>query len=137
VKDGTAVYLGQVAARKIGNGLNAMIPATVAQNSPALRGILFRGLGAVVTGIAARKVVPKYAKLVTAGAFAELVNFAVTQNPTLNAFLSGYASPMVLRSGTRGWPLPGSGVRGYLPSSGVGAVGAMPLIGLPQTVGVS
>lgn len=138
LKNGTAVFGGMIAARKIGNGLNAMIPATVAQNSPVLRGILFRGLGALVTGIAARKVLPKYAQMVTAGAFAELVNYAVQQQPTLNSFLSAYsASPVIVR-GQRGYPLQmGSGVRGFPGNPGFPALGATPLIGLPTTVGFS
>lgn len=138
LKDGTAVFGGMIAARKIGNGLNAMIPATVAQSSPVLRGILFRGLGAVVTGIAARKVLPRYAKMMTAGAFAELVNYAAQQQPTLNSFLSAYSAAPVVVRGTRGYPLQlNAGVRGYPGNPGYPGLGAMPMIGLPTTVGFS
>lgn len=134
VKDGLAVWGGQIAARKISNMLGTLVPASIGQNSPALRGIITQGLGAVVTGIAVRRILPKYSKLATAGAFANFIDFAVRQNPTANSFLSAYAQPVVVR-GARGYPLPASNVRGYLPGSGVGAI--PPLIGLPTNVGMS
>lgn len=134
IKDGLAVWGGQIAARKVSNMLGTLVPASIGQNSPALRGIITQGLGAVVTGIAVRRILPKYSKLATAGAFANFIDFAVRQNPTANSFLSAYAQPVVVR-GTRGYPLQMTpGVRGYLPQGGLGA---MPLIGLPQTVGMS
>lgn len=135
VKDGLAVWGGQIAARKISNMLGTLVPASIGQNSPALRGIITQGLGAVVTGIAFRRILPRYSKLATAGAFANFIDFAVRQNATANSFLSAYAQPVVVR-GTRGYPLQMTpGVRGYLPGAGLGA--AMPLIGLPTTVGMS
>lgn len=127
VKDGAAVFGGMVAARKIGAGLNAMIPASVASTSPGLRGVIAKGLGAVVTTLAARKLTPRFAKLVAAGAFADVIQSAVSLNPTASAFLSAYSRQVLPRMNAYPTALPAGGrVNGY--------VHAMPIIGLPQNV---
>lgn len=95
VMDGGAVFVGQVAGRKLGAALNTMLPATILANSPAVRGILSRIAGATVTSIAARKVLPNYARFITAGAFSEVINFAVSQNATAASFLSAYSRRVV------------------------------------------
>jgi hypothetical protein len=125
VKDGGAVFAGQVAGRKLGAGLNAMLPATVLASSPAARGILSRLAGALGVSIAARKVVPNYARFVTAGAFSEVINFAVSQNATAASFLSAYSRRAVPVARVSGYPraaaLPAGrpGVRAYPRSVGM------------------
>ena len=125
VMDGGAVFVGQVAGRKLGAGLNAMLPATLLQNSPAIRGILARVAGATVTSIAARKVLPNYARFITAGAFSEVINFAVSQNATAASFLSAYSRRVVAVPRVSAYPravLPAARVSAYPRSVGMPAV---------------
>lgn len=125
VMDGGAVFVGQVAGRKLGAGLNAMLPATLLQNSPAIRGILARVAGATVTSIAARKILPNYARFITAGAFSEVINFAVSQNATAASFLSAYSRRVVAVPRVSAYPrsaLPPVRVSAYPRSVGMPSV---------------
>lgn len=135
VKDGATVFVAQVATRKIGAGLNGMIPATVGASSPAVRGILTRLGGAIAVSMIARKVAPARARLAMAGAFAEVVNFAVAQNPTASSFLSAFPSRRVIPAGGGGrrvaaWPQAAAVSAGR-------KMGAYPMrsVGLPVGVG--
>jgi hypothetical protein len=113
--DGLSVVGGQIVARKGAALINGVLPNTLLQGQPTVRGLGTRLVAALVTTAVARKVVPAQARMLAAGAFAEVVTFALNANPSLAGFLSAYPSGRVL------------------PGRGVGRIGAYPrgLVALP------
>jgi hypothetical protein len=98
LKDGAAVFAGQVAARKVRGAVTGMLPAsTQATVSTGVGQVGLAIASAVVTTLAARQFAPRgFGRLIAAGAFTEAINAVVAQTPVA-PFLS--AIPIRSRSG--------------------------------------
>jgi hypothetical protein len=142
LKDGGAVVLGQVAARKIKGAVTGMLPATAqAQVSSGIGAIGLSLVSAIGASLIAKKALPGQARLIAAGAFSETINQALAQTPVA-PFLAGttrrpvrlVANPVAARriaGGVRAWP--GSGV----PAAGRTGVAAWPRsVGMPTNAGM-
>ena len=135
LKDGGAVVLGQVAARKIKGAVTGMLPATAqAQVSSGVGAIALSLVSAIGASLIAKKALPGSARLITAGAFSETINQALAQTPVA-PYLAGTTRRPV-RLVTNG---PGmrrvAGVRAW-PGSGVSPTGRTGVAAWPQTVGM-
>lgn len=142
LKDGGAVVLGQVAARKIKGAVTGMLPATAqAQVSSGVGAIALSLVSAIGASLIAKKALPGQARLITAGAFSETINQALAQTPVA-PYLAGTTRRPVrlvtngpgarrIAGGVRAWP--GSGV----PQAGRTGVSAWPRsVGMPTNVGM-
>ena len=135
VKDGAAVFAGQVAARKVRGAVTGMLPANA--QATVATGVGQIGLAiasAVVTTLAARQFAPSgYRRLIAAGAFTEAINAIVAQTPVaayLSAFpvrsrvRSGYNVPAgrtaVASGGLRAYPLAGRAGMSAYPTARIG-----------------
>lgn len=135
LKDGGAVVLGQVAARKIKGAVTGMLPATAqAQVSTGVGAIALSLVSAIGASLIAKKALPGQSRLIAAGAFSETINQALAQTPVA-PYLAGTTRRPVrlvtnagarrIAGGVRAWPgAGGTGVR----RSGVAA--------WPQTIGM-
>lgn len=91
LKDGGAVVAGQVVTRKLRGAITGMLPAD--QQAKMKSGVGYIGLcllSAVVTSLVAKRALPNYSRLISAGAFSETINAALAQSPTAVKFLSAY-----------------------------------------------
>lgn len=134
LKDGGAVVLGQVAARKIKGAVTGMLPATTqAQVSSGVGAIALSLVSAIGASLIAKKALPGQAKLITAGAFSETINQALAQTPVA-PYLAGTTRRAVrlvnphqarIAGGMRAWP-----------GSGVSPMGRTGMAAWPQSVGM-
>ena len=127
VVNGVKVVAGQVVVRKVSGAVNAILPASM--QASAVGGIVSRALVATGAAVAVRKFAPKHAEMVTAGAFAEVINYALAQNASTAKFLSAYPVrpvAIVARGGARRPALPAGGRVAAYPRS----------VGMPVMVGM-
>lgn len=138
LKDGGAVVLGQVGARKVRGAVTGMLPANVqAQVSGGVGAIALSLASAVVVSLVARKALPGQARLISAGAFSETINAALAKTP-IAPFLSAYPPRRIAlapagrgRPGVAAWPgQPAIPVR-----AGVAAYPMMRSVGMPINAG--
>lgn len=138
LKDGAAIVGGQVAARKIRGAITGMMPA--AQQAGLKSGAGYVGLslvGAIITSIAAKKLIPTQARMITGGAFSEVINAGLAQTPAA-AYLGAFGPSRRLiapaaRRGVAAWP--GSGARPL--AAGRTGMAAWPKsVGMPSNAGM-
>lgn len=110
--DGVSVSGGRLATRKLAAAAAAMLPAPEAGSTmEKVQAVGVRVASALAVGFAARRFAPKWARMITAGAFSDAVDCALAQTPAA-PFLSAFARvrrpaalPMPARRvGTSAWP---------------------------------
>jgi hypothetical protein len=135
LKDGGAVVLGQVGARKVRGAVTGMLPANVqAQVSSGIGQIALSVASAVVVSLVARKALPGQSRMISAGAFSETINAALAKTP-IAPFLSAFPSRRVLPAARRGV---GAWAGAQLPrqTAGVSAWPTMRTVGMPMNAGM-
>ncbi len=128
LKDGVAVSVGQIATKKLGGIVQQYVPGL--SGSGTAQAIGSKALAAVGTALIVRKVFPRGARMIAAGAFSEVVNAAVAATPVgATLGLSAWPAPVAPTRGIRAWTpapaLPAAGVRAWP----VARVGGMRVIG--------
>lgn len=137
LKDGGAVVLGQVGARKVRGAVTGMLPANLqATVASGIGQIALSIASAVVVSLVARKALPGQSRMISAGAFSETINAALAKTP-IAPFLSAFPArrmPVALPAGR------GRGVAAWpgaaLPRAGVSAWPGMRSVGMPVAAGV-
>ena len=124
LKDGVAVSAGQLVTKKLGSIAQQYVPGL--SGTGAVPVIGSSALAAVVTSLAARQFVPRASRLITAGAFSQVVNAAIAQTPLAGTLgLSAWPAPVAPVRAVGAWParpaLPAAGVRAW-PSARVGGM---------------
>lgn len=124
LKDGAGVVVGQVGTRKLANLARQHVPGLSA--TTGIMAVAPTFVGAIATAFVARKALPKYSRVITAGAFAEAINQALAQTPVatyLSAWPMGGARVGTVSAwpGRAALPAPAPGVRAW-PSRRVGIV---------------
>ena len=90
LKNGLGVYGGLVATRKIRGAITGMLPASAQATVQGTAGKIGLSLAsAIVASVIARRILPRFAPFIAAGAFAEVVDCAVQATP-VGAYLSAY-----------------------------------------------
>lgn len=123
LQNGLGAWGGLVATRKIRGAITGMLPATTQATVQGAAGKIGLSLAsAIVASIVARRVLPRYAPYIAAGAFAEVVDCAVQQTPVA-AYFSAYprfrayptpAAPgLVVAGGRTALPARAGGLRAY------------------------
>jgi hypothetical protein len=112
VKDGSAVFAGQVVARKVRGAVTGMLPANAqAAIATGAGQVALAIASAVVTTLGAKQFVPQgYKRLVAAGAFSEAINAVVAQTPVAG-FLSAFPARRVYPVLPNGRAVPSNLVR--------------------------
>lgn len=136
LKEGSAVFAGQIANRKLANLVQQYVPGLKivnADGTPNLLGVFgSRILSAVAVGFVAKKAAPGWSRLITAGAFADAIGATLANIPAAAPFIG--ATALIRRpGGVSGYPrlpggngLAGRGMSGYPRSAGMPAnVGGM------------
>jgi hypothetical protein len=133
LQDGAAVFGGQIANRKLANLLQGKIPGlsiVAADGSASVVGVFgSRVLSAVAVSLVARQVVPRYSKLIAAGAFADAIGATLSTIPAAAPFIG---ATTLVRPRVAAYP------QAPRITNGVGrvGVGAYPRsMGLPVNVG--
>jgi hypothetical protein len=80
LKNGAAVFLGQLVARKTQGALSGMLPATV-DVTTGMNSVFIKGAAAVAISVGARKLMPKYAAYAAAGAWSEVIAAGLAMSP--------------------------------------------------------
>lgn len=108
LKDGGAVVLGQVGARKVRGAVTGMLPANLqAQVATGAGQIALSLASAVVVSLVARKALPNHARMIAAGAWSETINAALAQTPIaplMSAFPARRRVASAPRRGVAAWP---------------------------------
>lgn len=145
LKDGTVIVGGQIGARKIRGAITGMIPVTSQASVQSGAGyIALTVVSALIVSLAAKKFVPAYARMATAGAFSETINAALAQTPVA-AYLGAFApvrrrvipSGAGNRRGVAAWP---GASASYMALQGARTgVAAWPMprsVGMPSNAGM-
>lgn len=134
LQHGLGAWGGLVATRKIRGAITGMLPATAQATVSGTVGKIGLSLvSAIVTSIVARRVLPRHAAFITAGAFAEVIDCGVQATP-VGAYFSAYprlrAYPGTLPAPSTGRSVVAGGARA-LPARGLRAYP------LPRAVGAT
>lgn len=141
LKDGGAVVVGEVGARKVRGAVTGMLPASV--QSQVGTGVGKIGLSiasALAVSLIVKRVMPGQARMVTAGAFAEAINCALSTTP-IAPYLAAYppvripANARALQHANARAALPRAGVSAW-PGAGLSAWPMGRTAGMPMGVGV-
>lgn len=92
--NGAQVYIGGLAARKFAGAVQGMLP--VGALPSGVGAVALRLGGAITVALVSGRVAPKYAEMLTAGAFSETIASALTQTP-----LAPYLGALPARRFTR------------------------------------
>lgn len=116
LKDGVAVSAGQLVTKKLGGIAQQYVPGL--SGTGAVPVIGSSAIAAVVTSLAARQFVPRASRLITAGAFSQVVNAAIAQTPLAGTLgLSAWPAPVAPVRAVGAWSarpaLPAAGVRAW------------------------
>lgn len=131
LKDGATISVARVANRKIAGLINQYVPGLSATSPIGTIGA--KVLAAAVVGLASRRLLPAYSRLVTAAAMSDAIDAGIAATP-LAGYLSAY--PRIVRPMVAGYPR----AAGALPA-GRPAVGAWPTmtgrrsVGMPKQAG--
>lgn len=133
LKDGGAVVLGQVGARKVRGAVTGMLPANIqTQVASGFGQVALSVASAIVVSLVARKALPAQSRMISAGAFSETINAALAKTP-IAPFLSAYPVRRVAapaRRGVSAWTQPAA-LR-----AGMSAYPTMRSVGMPVAAGV-
>lgn len=137
LKDGGAVVLGEVGARKVRGAITGMLPANVqAQVASGMGKLALSIASSLAVSMVVRRVLPGQARMVTAGAFAESINCALATTP-LAPYLAAYPPRRIVAAPAgrmSAWP----GTGNSRISSGQQKLAAYPIrsVGMPSNVGI-
>lgn len=101
LKDGAGVVVGQVGARKIGALAKQYVPGMSA--TTGVMSVLPTLAGAIATAFVARKALPRYSRVITAGAFAEAITQGLAQTPAA-PFLAAWPAGGARVGTVSAWP---------------------------------